>query len=149
MGGGHGRSKNPGSAAAILLVVLLVNLAISTRCTRQQLLSVAGGGSSGGTAAAAAGHVDGYGSKIYLIFCQKSKCVGVAGHDYTCYCCLNYRKPVCWMTMEDCRSTCPVCDPKCHPPLPLAARAASRAHPPMVSPVADDDYGRVSSLVGR
>ncbi|CAL4956931.1 unnamed protein product [Urochloa decumbens] len=151
MGGGHGLLKNSAAAAAILLAVILVNLAISARCTaagtRPQLLGVAGGGSSRVAAAAAAGHEDRHGSKIYLIFCQKSKCVGDAGHDYTCYCCLHWKNSVCWKTMEDCRSTCPVCDPKCHPPLPLAAQR----RPTLgggVAPAADD-YGRVSSLVGH
>ncbi|CAO2202936.1 unnamed protein product [Urochloa humidicola] len=116
--------------------------------TRQQLLGVAGGGSSREPAAAAAtaGHEDGgYGSKIYLEFCQKAKCDGAAGrHDYTCYCCVE----TCWMTMEDCRRSCPVCDPKCHPPLPLAARRRPTLSGGGVAPGAGD-YKRASSLVGR
>ncbi|CAL4976460.1 unnamed protein product [Urochloa decumbens] len=152
MGGGHGRLKNSAAAAAILLAVILVNLSISARYTaagtRQQLLGVAGGGSVRATAAAAAaGHEDGHGSKIYLIFCQKSKCAGDAGHDYTCYCCLHSDNSVCWKTMEDCRSTCPVCDPKCHPPL-AAQRRPTLGGGGGVAP-AGDGYGRVSSLVGR
>jgi hypothetical protein len=53
-----------------------------------------------GTAAAAAGRRqdDGDGSKIYLIFCQRSKCVD-DDREFTCYCCLHW-KSACWKTMK-------------------------------------------------
>ncbi|KAG2588539.1 hypothetical protein PVAP13_5NG340300 [Panicum virgatum] len=141
MGGGHGH-LNSDAAAAILFAVLLGNLAISASCTRQQLPGVAGGGTAA-EAAAGRRQDDGDGSKIYLIFCQKSKCVN-NDREYTCYCCLHW-KSACYRTMEACRSICPVCDPKCHPPLPLATH---RLRSTTVAPVAGVYVG-MSNFVGR
>ncbi|KAG2544636.1 hypothetical protein PVAP13_9KG108681 [Panicum virgatum] len=52
-------------------------------------------------------------NKIVLIFCHKTKC-GTTWED--CYCCIN-KKPeeLCYDTMNECRSNCPICDPKCPP----------------------------------
>ena len=45
-------------------------------------------------------------NKIVLIFCHKTKC-GTTWED--CYCCIN-KKPeeLCYGTMNECRSNCPI-----------------------------------------
>ncbi|KAF8758139.1 hypothetical protein HU200_010655 [Digitaria exilis] len=61
-------------------------------------------------------------SKITIIVCTKAKC----GSDMDCYCCMNYTPEVCFATMDNCRSYCPVCHPVC-PPL-----AQTSSHQPLV-----------------
>ena len=53
-----------------------------------------------------------HGNKITLIFCITKLCRGFR----VCYCCMNQKpEPDCYKTMEQCRSVCPTCNPKCPP----------------------------------
>ncbi|KAL6621198.1 hypothetical protein ACP70R_033630 [Stipagrostis hirtigluma subsp. patula] len=135
---GDSRLNVNAPVVVILLVLLLVGgLAICAQGVRE--LGVAGEGSS---REIEAGDDEGHGgSKIYLVFCQKSVCVD----DETCYCCLG--KNLCWETMEDCRARCAVCDPKCHPAPPRPKKRSRLLHSP-APPVADGD-NRVTSRAGR
>ena len=53
-----------------------------------------------------------HGNKITLIFCITKLC----RWRRVCYCCTNQMpEPDCYETMEQCRSVCPTCNPKCPP----------------------------------
>ncbi|PAN30285.1 hypothetical protein PAHAL_5G343300 [Panicum hallii] len=141
MGGGHGR-LNSDAAAAILLAVLLGNLAISASCTTRQLLpGVAGGRHGCGRGWTAPRRrrreqdlpdilpeveMRRRRPRVHLLLLLALE-VGVLEDD------------------EACRSICPVCDPKCHPPLPQAVRRLGSS---MVAPVAGV-YVRMCKFVGR
>ncbi|RCV17848.1 hypothetical protein SETIT_3G252700v2 [Setaria italica] len=53
-------------------------------------------------------------NKVYVIFCEALQC-DYFGHGLqNCYCCPDgHSKENCHLTMEDCRATCAVCNPRC------------------------------------
>ncbi|CAL4978315.1 unnamed protein product [Urochloa decumbens] len=58
------------------------------------------------------------GRKVHVVFCISTWCRFFDKFEGTdCYCCPDQsRKENCHMTMEECRSNCASCNPKCSPP---------------------------------
>ncbi|TVU19249.1 hypothetical protein EJB05_35388, partial [Eragrostis curvula] len=99
--------------AMVLFAVVIGCLALPAFSGRPQLLE-------GGSSIVAANNSTSLDeNKLRLIFCLPVQCNsfgrGLKGLE-DCYCCGNmYHYGSCYLTVEQCRAHCPLCNPRCSP----------------------------------